>query len=239
MCLHRACSAALQACSCLPRMLGCEQRGCELLRYPPGSCLKTAGRRRFDGRLMPPSSSNPSACRFSGMVCKWSQPALSLRCWAAATAACRCRCHCDTPSVVAPPPPLESICETANCRCPPNKQFVAEIRLPPAPADAQYVKNADFLEHIEQFIPSSCDDTKVLSREEQARCRMCERRTTKAACLKTLSGSWHNGSDLESCTWIDKDGLGRTVKELNFTLGANMPFQVGGSACQPCRRALP
>lgn len=102
-------------------------------------------------------------------------------------------------------------------------------------ADPQYVKNADFLEHIEMFIPSSCDDTTVLSRDEQARCRMCQRRTAKAACLATLSGTWHGGSDRQSCTWVDRDALGRTVREHNCTLGVNMPFQV---RMLPCRTSL-
>ncbi|KAL4439953.1 hypothetical protein ABPG75_002954 [Micractinium tetrahymenae] len=61
----------------------------------------------------------------------------------------------------------------------------------------------------------------------------------RATCSQpaSLSQHWNKKTDLEPCTWVDKNALGQTVRELNFTLGINVPFQfasrVGEIPCPP------
>lgn len=76
---------------------------------------------------------------------------------------------------------------------------------------------------IDSLLPKSCDDP-LLVAAQQAACRGCSRCTSRASCLATTAQTWNDGLDVESCTWVDRNMVGETTRELNFTLGLNFPF---------------
>ncbi|KAI7842548.1 hypothetical protein COHA_003785 [Chlorella ohadii] len=106
---------------------------------------------------------------------------------------------------------------------------------------------------INQTIPNSCDDPR-LDAERRSHCRLCEAQTTREGCLATTAQHWNfmtgvdASADNESCTWVFKDPQGRLTREVEFSLGLNMPFmfasrvahdlsQVGGTEiCQVQRK---